>query len=303
MSFSQQVKKELADVCQLSFSAASTQISAMLYFAKTMSGSGQILQTEQRVVADCLIDLLADVGSPIMTLISAPNPRKKNSYQYYLTVDNPTERCRIEEKFMPDDFFESVDFERDDIASAFVRGAFLVCGSVSDPQKEYHLEFVLYDHTLASGLANILSVRNIPLKYVIRKNQMVLYLKESESIEDLLTFMGATKMSLSLMEVKVMKDVRNRVNRITNCETANLGKVAVASVNQLEDIRCLEKYIGLEELPSSLEEAARFRRQYPELSLQELAQKMGTVTRSGLYHRFQRIHNMAENERKRISRR
>ena len=301
MSFSQQVKRELATVCQPSLEAANTQISAMLYFGKTLVRPGQILQTEQRVVADCLIDLLTDVVSPIMTLFRAPNPRRKNSIQYFLTIDRPKELERLESIFMPDDFFERSSWEQTDISAAFVRGAFLVCGSVSDPQKEYHLEFALHDRTLASRLAGVLSAQNMPVKYVERKNQMVLYVKESESIEDLLTFMGATRMSLSLMEVKVLKDVRNRVNRVTNCETANLEKVAVASVNQLEDIRYLEQVVGLERLPASLEEAARFRRQYPELSLQELAQTMGTVTRSGLYHRFQRLHDRAEKERGRKS--
>lgn len=298
MSFSQQTKEELASVYGSSRQAVDAQISAMLIFGKAFSQSGQILQTEHRSVADCLIDLLTDTVSPIMTLIHAPNPRRGGGEQYFLNIENATEQAQIKSIYLSSPDLEYHANQDDDIYSALLRGAFLVCGSISDPEKDYHLEFVVPNRELAAKLAVILSEKDIPIKYMTRKNQFVLYLKESESIEDLLTFMGATKTSLSLMSVKVLKDVRNKVNRMTNCETANLEKTAVASVNQLKDIQRIEETIGLEELPAPLAEAAKFRRQFPELSLQELSEKIGTVTRSGLYHRFRRLHTIAQKEQK-----
>ncbi len=297
MTFSQRAKEELASIYGESADAIDVQISAMLFFGRTSFVSGQILQTEHRCVAEVLIDLITESISPIMTLIKAPNPRRKDTAQYFLKIDSDFELAEVKANFMPSDFFERLQWQNNDISAALIRGVFLVCGSISDPQKEYHLEFVLYDRSLAAQLAVVLSKYNFPIKYTVRKNKYILYLKESEVIEDLLTFMGASKTSLSLMDVKVLKNVRNRVNRVTNCETANLEKTAVAAVNQLEDIRYLKNTIGFKNLPSSLEEAAKFREEFPELSLQELSEKIGSVSRSGLYHRFQRLHTLAEKER------
>ena len=124
---------------------------------------------------------------------------------------------------------------------------------------------MVQNHDLAANLASILSSVNIPIKLTQRKNNFILYLKESENIEDLLTLMGATNSTLELMNIKVMKDMRNKVNRVTNCETANIGKTVAASAKQVEDIKLIIQKKGIEYLPDNLKEVAQIRLENPEL--------------------------------------
>ena len=129
----------------------------------------------------------------------------------------------------------------------------------------------------------------------MRASQCVLYYKDSGHIEDMLTFMGAVNASLQVMEVKVVKDVRNRMNRITNCETANIDKTVAASVNQSNAIRKIDSRIGIDSLPEDLREIARLRLENPEMSLSALARELSRpISRSGVNHRLKRICSIAD---------
>ena len=178
---------------------------------------------------------------------------------------------------------------------AYIRGAFLSVGSVNDPEKNYHMEFVLADEFSAEQLKELINSFGLDAKVVERKEHFVVYLKEGEQIVDLLNIMEAPLALMDLENVRIVKEMRNDINRKVNCETANLNKVVGAAVKQLEDIEYIEEKIGLSSLPEQLEEIARLRLEYPDKSLKELGSFLSTpVGKSGVNHRLRKISNIAE---------
>ena len=178
---------------------------------------------------------------------------------------------------------------------AYIRGAFLAVGSVSDPQKHYHLEFVLTEMSAAEQLRDVINSFGLDAKVVERKEHFVVYLKEGEQIVDLLNVMEAPLALMDLENVRIVKEMRNDINRRVNCETANLNKVIGAAVKQLEDIQYIEETIGLTSLPEQLAEIARIRLEYPDMSLKELGTYLAVpVGKSGVNHRLRKISSIAE---------
>ena len=179
---------------------------------------------------------------------------------------------------------------------AYIRGAFICTGSVSDPRKQYHLEFSNSDYDHANALKGLISTFGIDAKIITRKNHYVVYIKEGEQIVDMLNVMSAHKALLEFENLRVVKEMRNNVNRIVNCETANLNKVVSAGVRQVEAIEYIRKTVGLSYLSPSLEEMARVRLEYPDTSLKELGEKLKPpVGKSGVNHRLKKICEIAEN--------
>ncbi len=182
---------------------------------------------------------------------------------------------------------------------AFIRGAFLAAGSVSDPEKSYHFEIVCASEEKAVQLKELLSGYQIDARIVLRKRHYVVYVKEGSQIVALLGLMGAHVSLLQLENVRIVKEMRNSVNRKVNCETANLNKTVSAAVRQVEDIRYIESRRGLHELSEGLEETARLRLEHPDASLKELGDMMSPkVGKSGVNHRLRKLSLMAEQLRK-----
>lgn len=178
---------------------------------------------------------------------------------------------------------------------AFVRGAFLVSGSMSNPQKAYHLEIVCMSEKKAEQLRIIINTFGMDAKIVVRKKTYVVYLKEGAQIVNLLNVMEAPIALMELENVRILKEMRNTVNRKVNCETANINKTVCAAVKQVEDIRYIKEKIGLDKLPEGLEEIARIRIEYPEATLKELGGLLSVpVGKSGVNHRLRKLSNMAE---------
>ncbi|MBQ7084773.1 MAG: DNA-binding protein WhiA, partial [Anaerotignum sp.] len=178
---------------------------------------------------------------------------------------------------------------------AYIRGAFISVGSVNDPEKNYHLEFVFAEESAAEQLKNLINSFSLDAKVVERKDHYVVYLKEGEQIVDLLNIMEAPLALMDLENVRIVKEMRNDINRKVNCETANLNKVVGAAVKQLEDIEYIEEHMGLSQLPEQLEEIARLRLEYPDKSLKELGSYLSTpVGKSGVNHRLRKISSIAE---------
>ena len=178
---------------------------------------------------------------------------------------------------------------------SYIRGAFIAVGSVNDPEKNYHLEFVLAEKSAAEQLRDLVNTFGLDAKVVERKEHYIVYLKEGEQIVDLLNVMEAPLALMDLENVRIVKEMRNDINRKVNCETANLNKVVGAAVKQLEDIQYIEDTIGLSSLPEQLEEIARIRLEYPDKSLKELGLLLMTpVGKSGVNHRLRKISNIAE---------
>jgi len=178
---------------------------------------------------------------------------------------------------------------------AFIAGAFFACGNITNPQKGYHLEFVVKNHALCEDFAEILTVVAPNVRRRTRRGAEVFYYKGQGQIGDILTAIGATKAALAMIDVEVEKSVRNLANRTTNCETANIDKTVNASARQVEDIHFILKTKGESWLPSNLQQVAAMRAAHPELSLRELAEEIpGGISRSGLYHRLLKLQKMAE---------
>lgn len=191
---------------------------------------------------------------------------------------------------MNEELIDESIFLRDCCFASFVRGAFLSCGNINDPEKEYRLEFNVKTETIALELQALLLREGISLKSTKNGKGLKLYTKDSAVIEDLLTFMGASKHSLEIMDTKVIKSVKNSINRARNCDSANISKTVEASIRQRRAIDYLKSADRLESLPEELLQAAKLRLENPEATLKELVRLSSEpLTISGLNHRFQKI--------------
>ncbi|MBR5336779.1 MAG: DNA-binding protein WhiA [Lachnospiraceae bacterium] len=178
---------------------------------------------------------------------------------------------------------------------AFIRGAFLSSGSVSDPEKSYHFEVVCDYEDQAKELKGVINGFGLESKMIRRKNSYVVYIKESAQIVEILNIMEAHVALMELENVRILKSMRNTVNRKVNCETANLNKVVSAAVKQSDDIRLIDEMLGLESLPEGLEQVARLRLENPELPLKELGELLNPpVGKSGVNHRLRKISEIAD---------
>ncbi len=181
---------------------------------------------------------------------------------------------------------------------AFLRGAFLSCGSINDPQKHYHLEFVCDREDIALQLQEVLADFDIAVKIVHRKKYYVVYLKEGSAIVDLLNVCEAHKALMDFENLRIVKEMRNSINRKVNCEAANITKTVNAATKQIEDIEYIRDYYGFENLPMALREIAAVRLDYPESSLKELGQLLDpAIGKSGVNHRLRKLCELAESIR------
>jgi len=186
--------------------------------------------------------------------------------------------------------------EDDCCREAFVRGGFLAGGSVTDPQKRYHLELVTDHFNVSRGAYSILLEMGFSPKDTARSGNYITYFKQSEAIEDFLTTVGAPLSAMEIMSAKVEKDMRNAINRRVNCDTANADKVVNAAQEQLDAIRKIEREIGIENLPENLQETALLRIANPEASLSDLAMLSDPpVSKSGLSHRLRKLVEISKN--------
>ena len=178
---------------------------------------------------------------------------------------------------------------------AFLRGAFLSVGSMSNPEKAYHLEYVCVDTQLAAQLIDILLVYGIHAKTVVRKKYQVVYIKESEEIVELLNVIGAHISLMKLENLRIFKDMRNSINRRVNCETANITKTVNAATKQIADIQYIKEHYGFDNLKDNLRQVAELRLEYPDAALKELGEYLSPpVGKSGVNHRLRKLSELAE---------
>lgn len=181
---------------------------------------------------------------------------------------------------------------------AYLRGAFLAGGSMSDPEKTYHLEIATHSKVLAQELSRLENKFKMNAKIILRKGSYVSYLKEGENIVDFLNIIGAHNALLELENVRILKEMRNNVNRIVNCETANLEKTVNASLRQVENITYIRDNFGFETLPENLQEIAELRLKYSDANLKELGEMLSPpLGKSGVNHRLRKLDNIAERAR------
>jgi len=196
-------------------------------------------------------------------------------------------------------FTEFSSNPQDEIKKRIIRGAFLGAGSVTDPEKSYHLEINFGEKRNAEYILNLCKSYGINFKIIKSKDKYMLYIKEAEQISTFLACIGANKAVLKLEDIRIFKEMKNNVNRMVNCESANLNKTVDAAILQIEDINFLKSINKFEELSEELKEIAMLRVEYPEASLKELGEMLvEPISKSGVNHRLKRIQNFAEEYKK-----
>ncbi len=291
MSFSNEVKNEI-------FSTITDKdkrfacLYGMLLYCKSFSKDMIIFQTENAAVSRLIFNLIKDVfQNKVHAVVDEKNDK------YICSVSDKDEIKYISDTYSINlsDRKINKDLIVNNSMGAFTAGIFLSCGSVNDPSKEYHLEYASPCIQLAEELREILNVIGINAKIFERKNMSVVYIKESESIEDTLTYMGAQQCTIELINVKIFKDVRNKANRLANCDNANIDKVVNAAIKQTEDIKYIQSQLGLKCLTPELKEVAEIRLENSDMSLQEIGNSLkNPISRSGVNHRFKKIAEIAD---------
>ena len=197
------------------------------------------------------------------------------------------------------DYFNNIFSKEEEILRAIVKGAFLGAGSINNPEKKYHLEILFKTKENANYIINICKNFGINLKQLESKNKYILYIKEAEEISKFLALIGANKAVLKFEEIRIMREMKNTINRLVNCETANINKTVNAAVDQINDIKLIQNKNKFEELPEELREIALARLENPECTLKELGEKLvSPIGKSGVNHRLKKIHEFAEELRK-----
>lgn len=307
MSFSSSVKNEVAkkkveDLCD---------IIAELAGLIPMCGSLKFNQfqivtlnfnTENASVARRIFTFLKNYYSDdVEVVVSKSKQLKKNNIYSVILKDGNAVKVllydldflRDENVFMPNYRVNSV-LQSDCCKRAYIRGAFLGAGSITNPERSYHLEFVSNNNEHANFLSNLINEFGLNSKIIKRKDNYVIYLKEAEQISDLLTIIGATNSVLEFENIRVVKYMKNRVNRIVNCETANLSKTVEASIKQVEDILYIQNTIGLDKLDLPLQEVALLRVENRDSSLKEIGDMLNPpIGKSGINHRLNKIKKIA----------
>lgn len=303
MSFAAETKTELCRQACEQACCKRALCYGMLLFAKQFSLKSIAFTTEHRETAVLFADLLAEQMQVVSQLSSKMTRRAGNPVASTVTVPYAQQREQLLTGFGYTGHEVSLRilpqlFHEPGCTAAFLRGAFLSCGTVTNPAKEYHLEFAVPYMNLAKDLQQLLAQTPelaMQPSVIGRKGSFVVYSKDSQGIENLLTFMGAVNASMELMQVKMLKEMRNQINRKTNFETANIDKTVSASAKQIEAIEAIAQTVGLHRLSPQLQELAQLRLEHPELSLRELGQRLSEpISRSGVNHRLNRILAFAE---------
>lgn len=272
----------------------------MLLFSRILTPERICFQTESRISSEVFDSLFGNVFH--CRLSCSENERRGGAVLCTYDIEDAVLIKKIFEKYKltgPERTINSEIIATNSLG-VFTAGVFMACGSVNDPSKEYHLEFSVPQERLARELTVLLSDIGVTARTVIRRGQHIVYIKESESIEDVLTFIGAQQCTLELMNVKIWKDVRNKANRIANCDSANIDKVVKAAMKQIEDIRLIQKNIGFDSLSQELREIAEMRLENYDMSLQEIGESLSApISRSGVNHRFRKLAAIADEIRSR----
>ena len=310
MSFSGKVKDELSKQCPVARHCQIAEVAAIISLCGRIGISQNDtysvrIHTENIAVARKYFTLLKKAYN-IDTKISIRQSSKLRNYT--ITIKHHKDAMKVlQASKLIDEYGEicenlsvssNILIQKECCKRAFIRGAFLASGSISAPEKFYHFEIVCTTEDKAVQLKNIIQYFNIDAKIVERKKHFVVYIKEGAGIVDILNVMEAHVALMDLENVRILKEMRNSVNRKVNCETANLKKTVSAAVKQIEDIKFIRDKVGLSVLSDNLEEMARLRLDNPDASLKELGEMLTpAVGKSGVNHRLRKICEIADDLR------
>nr|WP_308631550.1 DNA-binding protein WhiA [uncultured Gemmiger sp.] len=295
MSFSQEVKNEILrrkiskPCCNMAAAYA------VACFGKYFDDRGVVLQTENEGVATFAQKLYRRCGVQGTVL----SKERTTGPVYEFSVKDPAEVAKLLTLFghtgkEPTLRIRPENFKCQSCMQAFISTAFLCCGTMTDPEKSYNLEFLSTRHYLSQQLEAMLAEHDFHPHRALRKGANTIYIKAADHIEDLLTFMGAGGAAMRIMNQRLYNEMRNKTNRLSNCETANLGKSVQAAVQVQLAIEKLQAAGAMNTLPENLRQTAKLRMQYPDLPLAKLAQKFDPpVSKAGLSHRMKKIQEAA----------
>ena len=308
MSFSGMVKEELSRQIGTARHCRIAELAALIGFCGRLEhfpqGEKLKLQTENETVARKCFTLLQKTFNIEKEISVRENSHLKRVKVYVLEISDPEEIREILQatKLIADSKFcdtlilqDMLVVQQSCCKRAYIRGAFLASGSISDPEKGYHFEIVYPDERKAQQLQTIIRSFSVDAKIVQRKKSCVVYVKEGAQIVDMLAVMEANVALMDLENIRILKEMRNSVNRKVNCETANINKTVNAAVKQMEDIKLIQQVMGFEQLSDGLAQIAELRMQYPEATLKELGMMLSPqVGKSGVNHRLRKLSALAD---------
>lgn len=288
MSFCSDIKNELADI-KIPACCREPLMYGFLLFSRAFGVKRMCMQTENERTARLYAELVGKVYGAETRVLSGGG----NRVTWRAEVVNESDRLRILATVdfgIYDGAINPEVFSRECCMASFIRGAFLACGHLSDPASGYRADFPVKDRRLAEELKKLMAENYITANISTRGNGYVVYIKRSEMVVNLLTLMGASARSLELIETTIIKSVKNNMNRVRNCDSANISRTVEASIAQRRAIDALDAVGRLDSLPPELLSAAILRRDNPDASLKELCRiSREPITVSGLNHRLRRI--------------
>ncbi len=296
MSFTSNVKDEICSTAQTQACCRNAMNYGLLLCSRSFNSASMLIVTEHEATALLYAKAVEEITGHL------PSVKCSQSGKYSVTVDPKADRLKVLEHFGVSERTVLVRINRSNFAdeccySAFLRGAFLACATMTQPEKSYQLDFLLPYLHLSDDMLKLMQELEITAKMVRRNGSYVVYFKSSETIEDLLMILGAQNAALQIMQVKIEKDMRNKINRKVNFETANIDRSVDAAMVQLEAIRQLRSAGKFDGLPAELQELAQLREENPESSLKELGSMLSvSLSRSGVYHRLNKIVSLAQAE-------
>ena len=305
MSFASETKKELTQV-ETDDSSLKAEVSALIRMNGTLSFANRQLsvdvQTENAAIARRLYTNIKRLYNLNVELLVRKKMRLKKNNVYICRVREGARELLADLQIVSESFEFNHTISKSLIPHnsqkrAYLRGAFLAGGSVNNPEtSSYHLEVYSLYKEHGEALADLMNHYELNAKTIERKKGFVTYLKEAEKISDFLSLVGAHQAMLKFEDVRIVRDMRNSVNRIVNCETANLNKTIGAALRQVDNIRFIDNAIGLDQLPEKLREIARLRVEYQDVTLKELGEMVstGAVSKSGVNHRLRKIDEIAD---------
>lgn len=292
MSWNLDAKKEIINNRSFRTRYKNQLTYGLLLFSRAFSPDEVSLTTTQRVIADYYAQAIASIIRLNGGIFTTQEQRGEKTY-YHVVLDTQRDRWELFNYFAML-YPEGVTYDLlggDAEAGAFVGGAFLACGNLTDPEIKYHMEFAIPRSEICDTLTTILREVGFEPGITVRRDLPLVYSHDSAQMEDLLTFIGCPLASMELMNVKIVKERRNAANRAMNCDFANINKVVSAAAAQLEAIRL----VGIENMPEELRTLARLRMEFPDDSLRELGARLDPpLSRSGVNHRMEKIFALAK---------
>ncbi|MGX7014629.1 DNA-binding protein WhiA [Vagococcus silagei] len=304
MSFASEVKKELTTL-EVHREHAKAELAALI----RMNGAVSLVnrkfvlnvQTENAAIARRIYTLLKDHYQVNSELLVRRKMKLKKNNVYIVRLKQETQEVLTDLEILDGLMFntrvsDTIKNNEQKVRS-YLRGAFLAGGSVNNPEtSRYHLEIYSMYEDQCQDLCDMLQMYDLNGRISERRNGYITYLKGAEEIADFLILIGATNAMLKFEDVRIVRDLRNSVNRLMNCENANMNKTADAAKKQIEAIQHIERTVGLDALPEKLREVAELRLEYPEISLKELGETLpsGAITKSGINHRMRKLNEFAQ---------